>query len=141
MALDRELATRPPCEVGIVLFAEEACPMPWSVTMSFAGTSPSRKPAADSQHPVHPPRIHCFSIVATADPSVLPRILDMVAMFDHIPERCHSSRLDHEPGRPLMIDLQIAGLSPENAHLIEKKLERMVLVTQILCSEKRQAAA
>jgi hypothetical protein len=85
--------------------------------------------------------VSCFSIVAAADPSVLPRILDIVAMFDRIPERCHSSRLDHERGRPLMIDLQIADLSPTEVHLIEKKLERMVLVTQILCSEKRQAAA
>ena len=62
-------------------------------------------------------------------------------MFDQVPERCHSSRLDHEPGRPLMIDLQIAGLAADEVHLIEKKLERMVLVTQVLCSEKRQAAA
>lgn len=86
-------------------------------------------------------RIDCFSVTTEADPSILPRILDIVAMFDQVPERCHSSRLDHEPGRPLMIDLQIAGLAADEVHLIEKKLERMVLVTQVLCSEKRQAAA
>ncbi len=40
-----------------------------------------------------------------------------------------------------MIDLQIAGLSDGDVHMIEKKLERMVFVTQILTSEKRQAAA
>ena len=41
---------------------------------------------------------------------------------------------------PLMIDLQLADLPDSDVHLIEKKLERMVFVTQILCSEKRQAA-
>lgn len=86
-------------------------------------------------------RVTCLSIVAKADPSVLPRILDMIAMFDLIPERCHMSRLDHGLDRALMIDLQIADLRDEDAHLIQKKLERMILVTQVLCSEKRRAAA
>lgn len=102
--------------------------------MSFAGMSPSPKAAS-------PERVDCFSIVAVADSSVLPRVLDIVAMFDLIPERCHCSRLDGEASRPLMIDLQIAGLTPEDVHVIEKKLERMVFVTQVLCSEKRQEAA
>ncbi|MGI9418868.1 MAG: hypothetical protein ACR2RA_13625, partial [Geminicoccaceae bacterium] len=93
-------------------------------------------PSEPARHPrpsfLQPARITCFSIVAKADASVLPRILDMIAIFDLIPERCHVSRLDHEPDRALMIDLQIADLRDEEAHLIEKKLERMVLVTQIL---------
>ena len=62
-------------------------------------------------------------------------------MFDLIPERCHMSRSDSEPGRPLLIDLQIADLDDEITHRIRKKLERMLLTTQILCSEKRLAAA
>ncbi len=106
--------------------------------MSFAGT-PSR-PNFTTSFSKKTKRINCFSISAEADPSVLPRVLDVVAMFDRIPERCHCSRLDHEAGRPLMIDLQIADLSDNDVHLIEKKLERMVFVTQILCSEKRRAA-
>ncbi len=107
--------------------------------MSFAGTSPS--PRAPALPLNKSKRVHCFSVVAEADASVLPRILDLVAMFDRVPERCHSSRLDLEPSRPLMIDLQIADLSDQEAHLFEKKLERISLVTQILSSEKRQAAA
>ncbi|MEZ5932633.1 MAG: hypothetical protein R3F54_11860 [Alphaproteobacteria bacterium] len=86
-------------------------------------------------------RVTCFSIIAQADPSVLPRILDMVAMFDLVPERCHVARSDAEPGRPLLIDLQIADLAERDCHLLQKKLERMLLTTQILCSEKRLAAA
>ena len=107
--------------------------------MSFAGTLSSSKSSLPLSSKTQ--RVDCFSVMAEADPSVLPRILDIVAMFDRVPERCHAVRLDHEPGRPLMIDLQIAGLAERDVHLIEKKLERMLFVTQILCSEKRQAAA
>ena len=108
--------------------------------MSLAGMPPSsarfRLPS-----PPKPVRVSCFSIAAKADPSVLPRILDMIAMFDLIPDRCHVSRSDLEPDRPLLIDLQIAYLTKAENHLIEKKLERMIMVTQILSSEKRRAAA
>jgi len=71
----------------------------------------------------------------------LPRLFDAIAMFNLVPERCHVSRSDTEPGRPLLIDLQIANLQDEDRHRIQKKLERMLLTTQILCSEKRRAAA
>lgn len=107
--------------------------------MSFVRAPSNRKAAASSSPEFR--RVDCFSIVAEADPSVLPRIMDIVAMFDLIPLRCHCARLDHEPGKPLIIDLQLADLSADVVHRIEKKLERMVFVTQILCSEKRQAAA
>lgn len=121
-------------------FAHQSCFVLWIIAMSFAGM-PSK--TATHRHPPLPrsTRVNCFSIAAEADPSVLPRILDMIAMFDLVPERCHVSRSDRGPERPLMIDLQIAGLDDALVHLIEKKLERMVLVTQVLCSEKRRAAA
>lgn len=97
------------------------------------------------QPPFHPAaattRVTCFSITAKADPSVLARIMDVVAMFNLIPERCHVSRSEAEADRPLLIDLQIADLKDADTHLIQKKLERMLFTTQILCSEKRQAAA
>lgn len=106
--------------------------------------SPATPPKPARFHrpsPLKASRITCFSIVAKADPSVLPRILDLVAMFDLIPERCHVSRSEQDPGRPLLIDLQIADLAEEDSHRLQKKLERMLLVTQILCSEKRRAVA
>jgi len=99
--------------------------------------------SATSNHPSskRTQRVTCFSIVAKADPSALPRVLDLLAMFDLIPERCHVSRSDQASGRPLLIDLQIADLTDETVHRIQKKLERMILTTQILCSEKRRAVA
>ena len=83
----------------------------------------------------------CFSITAKADPSALPRLFDVMTMFNLVPERCHVSRLDSEPDRPLLIDLQIADLEDQDRHRIQKKLERMLLTTQILCSERRRAVA
>ena len=104
-------------------------------------TVPS-KPAA-FLHPSHShsSRVTCFSIVVDADPSSLPRVLDLVAMFNLMPERCHIARSEAEPKRPLLIDLQIADLSEEDCHRLQKKLERMHLCTQVLCSEKRRAVA
>ena len=100
------------------------------------------KPAAFllSSH-THSSRVTCFSIVADADPSSLPRILDLVAMFSLIPERCHVARSDADAKRAILIDLQIANLSEGDSHRLQKKLERMHLCTQVLCSEKRRAVA
>jgi hypothetical protein len=112
--------------------------MTWSLAMFSSGMLPDQAPRPRLSHPT---RVTCLSIVAKADPSVLPRILDMIAMFDLVPERCHVARSDAEPDRPLLIDLQIADLAERDCHLIQKKLERMLLATQILCSEKRLAAA
>lgn len=106
--------------------------------MHASERQPSQAPL---QHLSPSSRTTCFSVTAKADPSVLPRILDMIAMFNLVPERCHVSRSDSEPDRPLLIDLQIADLSDQVTHLITKKLERMLFTTQILCSERRQAAA
>ena len=102
---------------------------------------PGSSPQYNLPTSTKPSRVTCLSITAVADPSVLSRVLGLIAMFDLIPERCHVSRSDMEPGRPLLIDLQIAHMSEDHRHHIQKKLERMLLVTQILCSEKRRAAA
>ena len=123
-----------------MLFSPIPSAMTWSVVMPSSVTSP--KPAAflPTSHS-HSSPVTCFSIVADADPSVLPRILDLVAMFNLLPERCHIARSEQEPERQLLIDLQISDLSDQDRHRLQKKLERLHLCTQILCSEKRRAVA
>jgi len=101
--------------------------------------TPPRSASTCFPSPDHAARVTCFSISAEADPSVLPRVLDLVALFDLIPERCHVSRAEQQAGRPLLIDLQIADLTDDDMHRIQKKLEGMLLTTQILCSERRLA--
>jgi hypothetical protein len=114
-----------------------------SLAEGLSALNPSAPPLVRSQPRLSPrrERVDCFSVFAEADPSVLPRVFGIVAMFDRIPERCHADRLDGEPGRPLVIDLQIAGLSAREALLIRKQLERMVDVSQVLSSEKHRIAA
>jgi hypothetical protein len=123
-----------------MLFAQVPSAMTWSIVM-LSSAVPSKPAVFHRSSHSQSTCVTCFSIVADADPSVLPRILDLVAMFNLIPERCHVARSESETERPLLIDLQIADLADEDRHRLQKKLERMHLCTQILCSEKRRAVA
>lgn len=84
------------------------------------------------------PRVDCFSVVSDADPSALPRVLEVFSLYGLIPAQCHSSRAD---GDQLVVDLQIDGLAEGQAALLAKRLERVITVTSVLWAEKRLAAA
>jgi hypothetical protein len=45
----------------------------------------------------------------------------------------------HEVEDQIVVDLQVTGLPQGQADLIAKRLSRVVTVTQVLWSEKRQA--
>lgn len=83
-------------------------------------------------------RVDCFSVFSAADPSALPRVLEVFSLHGLIPSACHSNR--HEADDQLVIDVQIAGLPLGQAELLAKRLSRVVTVTQVLWSEKRSAA-
>jgi hypothetical protein len=85
-------------------------------------------------------RVDCFSVLTTADPSALPRILEVFSVFGLVPSRCHSAR-DAAAEPQLVVDLQIEDLAPGEAERLARRLGRVVTVTQVLWSEKRQAAA
>jgi acetolactate synthase small subunit len=85
-------------------------------------------------------RVDCFSVFSAADPSALPRILEVFSLHGLIPSRCHSTHADTDPDQ-LVIDIQVAGLPAGQATQLAKRLERVITVTQVLCSEKRRAAA
>jgi acetolactate synthase small subunit len=82
-------------------------------------------------------RVDCFSVFSAADPSALPRVLEVFSLYGLIPTSCHSVR--HEVEDQLVVDLQVTGLPQGQADLIAKRLSRVVTVTQVLWSEKRQA--
>ena len=42
----------------------------------------------------NPQRVDCFSVFAAAEPSALPRVLDVFTLFGVVPQRCHSCRLE-----------------------------------------------
>ena len=87
----------------------------------------------------NPQRVDCFSVFAAADPSALPRVLEVFSLFGVIPERCHGVLLDADPDQ-LVIDLQVAGLPPGRAEQLVRRLDRVIIVTQVLHSEKLPAA-
>jgi acetolactate synthase small subunit len=85
-------------------------------------------------------RVDCFSVFSAADPSALPRILEVFSLFGLIPNRCHSTCMETDH-RQLVIDVQVAGLPLGQAEQLAKRLSRVITVTQVLCSEKQLAVA
>ncbi len=85
-------------------------------------------------------RVDCFSVFALADPSVLPRLLDVFGLLSLIPSRVHSTLLDQDGGQ-LVVDFQISGLTQAEACRLARRLERTITVSQVLWSEKQRAAA
>ncbi len=84
--------------------------------------------------------VYCFSVHSDPSPASLPRVLDVFALFGHIPEQCHS-QLGGRDGEELVIDVQMSNLSAEDAARVAKRLGRVVTVTSVLYSEKQRCAA
>lgn len=85
-------------------------------------------------------RVDCFSVFSAADPSTLPRVLEVFSLHNLIPTSCHSTRLESDDDQ-MVIDIQISGLPPGHADQLARRLNRVITVTQVLWSEKRLAAA
>lgn len=81
------------------------------------------------------PLVACFSILANADPSVMPRVLELFAKRGLIPSRWHSD-LGGRRRDELTIDLQVEGLGRPQAELIAHSIRQMVPVSAVLTSEK-----
>jgi hypothetical protein len=82
----------------------------------------------------------CFSVHADADPSALPRVMEVFALYGHVPARCHVER-GGPGGQDLVVDAQLEGVGLDEAALVAKRLGRVVSVVQVLWSEKRHQAA
>ena len=85
-----------------------------------------------------PLRVDCFSVFAAAEPSALPRVLDVFTLFGVVPQRCHACRLESDQDH-LVIDVQAADLPVGRAEQIARRLDRVVAVTQVLHSERVHA--
>ena len=82
----------------------------------------------------------CFSVHTDAEPSALPRVMQVFALYGHVPARCHVER-SGLGGQDLVIDAQVDGLMADEAALVAKRLGRVVSVIQVLWSEKQRCAA
>ena len=87
------------------------------------------RPAAASR------RVACFSIQAEAEPGVLPRVLELFAKRNLVPQRWHSDRVG-PGGRELAIVLQVEGLTAELTDYIARCLRQLHYVDTVLTSEK-----
>lgn len=82
--------------------------------------------------------IFCFSIHANADPGVMPRVLQLFAKRNLVPDRWHSD-VSGGPGRDLSIDIQVAGVDTDLGNYIARCLRQIPGVSAVLTAEKRPA--
>ncbi len=76
---------------------------------------------------------HCYSVLARAEVSVMPRGLELFVKRGILPRRCHGvvSGAGHVE---LEIDLQVDGLDVETAEHIQRCLAQLVHVERVLMS-------
>ena len=83
-------------------------------------------------------RVFCFSILAESEPGVMPRVLELFAKRNLVPQRWVSD-VGGQQGRELAIDLQVVGLTPEVADYLARCLRGLHYVDRVLTSEKLTA--
>ena len=76
----------------------------------------------------------CFSIQASAEPGVMPRVLELFAKRALIPTSWYSAV---GPFRDLTIDIQMEGMDREQALQLAAAMRQIVSVEVVLTSEKR----
>lgn len=81
--------------------------------------------------------VFCFSVFAAADPSVMPRVLEVFSKMGIVPDRWHSI-IAGSRDEELHIDLQTCGVDRAMAERLAQSLRRIVLVDTVLTSEKPQ---
>jgi acetolactate synthase small subunit len=96
-------------------------------------TRPSLRPVATLNLA---PQTFCFSVLATAEPGVMPRVLNLFAKRGLVPNRWHSQVAGRQD-RELSIDIQVEGLSPKLGQYIARCLDQLQDVHMVLTSEKR----
>lgn len=88
----------------------------------------------------HHTPVTCFSVQTDAEPTTLARVLEVFALREVMPARFHSI-LDplpggDVPGHRLSVDIQVAGLRPDAAEAIARKLAAVVGVRSVLTAER-----
>ena len=70
--------------------------------------------------------VACFSVLTEADPSAVPRVLEIFALRDLIPSQIHVTRSGGDnlraPEAELTIDVQVSGVGHDASEAIARKL-------------------
>ena len=104
-----------------------------SADLSLASPDPDRRSRASQAR-----RVACFAIHAEAAPGVMPRVLELFAKRNLVPQRWVSD-VGGPQGRELAIDLQVSGLTPEVVDYMARCLRGLHYVDRVLTSEKLPA--
>ena len=84
--------------------------------------------------------VYCFSILAAAEPGVMPRVLELFAKRGLTPTRWHSDVIGaakgRDGGRDLSIDIQVHGLDAAAGDYIARCLRQVYQVETVLTSQK-----
>jgi acetolactate synthase small subunit len=94
-----------------------------SVSLSSAVSAPAEPDAA--------PVTFCYSLLARAEPGVMPRVVELFAKRGLVPLKWHSTA----SGSALSIEIQIGGLEQDLADYIARCMRQIVGVETVLTSE------
>jgi acetolactate synthase small subunit len=83
--------------------------------------------------------VYCFSILAAAEPGVMPRVLDLFAKRGLTPSRWHSD-VTGKDRNDLSIDVQVDGLDVATGDYIARCLRQVFQVEAVLTSQKHMVA-
>ena len=86
--------------------------------------------------PVQRPHTACFSVIATAEPGTMPRVLEIFAKRGLMPDRWLSAVVGPTGGE-LHIDIQLADADAGLVERLAQSLRQVVSVQSVLTSEKR----
>jgi acetolactate synthase small subunit len=89
-------------------------------------------------YPARPFPVACFSVVAGAEPGVMPRVLEVFSKRGIVPSRWYGI-VQGSPRPELHIDVQIAGMETQLREQIAESLRQIVNVETVLTSAKNQA--
>ncbi len=82
--------------------------------------------------------VSCFSVVAKAEPGIMPRVIQVFAKRGLVPSQWYS--VIHGTARQdLHIDIQVPDLDPQLRELIAQTLRQLITVEIVLTSEKNRA--
>jgi|APSaa5957512535_1039671.scaffolds.fasta_scaffold21281_5 hypothetical protein len=106
--------------------------------MTSAETNANEAPAGI---PKEASPVACFSVLTEADPSAVPRVLEIFALRDLIPSQIHVTRSGGDnlraPEAELTIDVQVSGVGRDASEAIARKLRAIICVHSVLTSERQ----
>jgi acetolactate synthase regulatory subunit len=121
--LTGELQPRTPRGFGLCQFALS---LPRTTLMSHVTAS-----VADD----YLPATACFSVHASAEPGVMPRVLELFAKRGLVPSFWQSSTSGSD-GTRLKIDIQMRGLASETVNYLAACLRQIVFVEVVVTSQR-----